>query len=100
MSADWNLRPLLSPGGSLNYGGYKSEKNSQLIDKAMAAPESKRHSAMDALCKQLAQDAPILPICFKNISVLVPTGAVDTITPTAANPFYNFPSWKIHLESK
>ncbi len=100
LSADWNLRPLLSRGGNMNYGGYSSEKTSQLIDKALAAPESKRHTAVDALCKQLATDAPILPIGFKSVSVLVPTGAVDAITPTAANPFYNFSDWKIHLQSK
>ena len=98
LGADWNLRPLLNPEGSLNYGGYSSKQTTQLVDRLLSAPEEKREAAAQALCKNLSTQAPILPICFENISVLLPSGAVDKITPTAANPFYDFSSWKIHLE--
>ena len=68
------------------------------MDRLLTAPEAKREAAAQALCKNLSTQAPILPICFENISVLLPSGAVDKITPTAANPFYDFSSWNIHLE--
>ena len=98
LGADWNLRPLLAPGGSLNYGGYNNKQTTQLADRLLSAPSEKRDAAAESLCKNLAQQSPILPICFENVSVLIPSGAVDKITPTAANPFYDFSQWKIHLK--
>lgn len=97
LTADWDLRSLIGTGGSVNYGGYSDAETDRLLDEYLRADESTRSSAMLALCQHLQQQAPILPICFKSVSVLLPSGAVESITPTAANPFYDLPEWKINL---
>lgn len=98
LTADWDMRSLIATGGSLNYGGYANADTDALLKAAMAAEGGDREAALLALCQQLQQECPILPICFKNVSVLLPAGAVETITPTAANPFYDLSSWQIDIE--
>ena len=101
LTADWDISSLVLLGGSLNYGGYSNDNTTKLLSAYLtAADDSKRAEAMDALCRHLAAQAPFLPVCFKNISVLLPSGAVEAITPTAANPFYNMTAWKVNLSKK
>ena len=97
LTADWDLRSLVGTGGGLNYGGYSSAETDALLAAYLRSPESERSDAMLALCRQLQEDAPLLPVCFKSVSVLLPSGAVEAITPTAANPFYNLPEWKVDI---
>ena len=97
LTADWELRALVGTGGSLNYGSYSNAETDALLDAYLRAPQSQRAEAMEALCRHLAQEAPLLPICFKNVSVLLPAGVVGPITPTATNPFYDLASWEIDI---
>ena len=99
LTADWDIRSLVGTGGSLNYGGYSNADTDDLLKAALAAEGSARQTAMLALCQQLQQECPILPICFKTVSVLLTSDAVESITPTAANPFYNLPDWQIDIEA-
>lgn len=98
LTADWDLRSLLHTGGTMNYGGYSNGETDALLQAALSADEGQRADAMQALCFQLQQNSPILPICFKDMSVLLPSGAVESITPTATNPFYDLPSWNIDMK--
>jgi len=100
LSADWDLSPLLSAGGSLNYSRYNDENMNLLVLNLLAADgDTQRAGSMQALCQYLQQQAPILPICFKMSSVLLQSGAVTgDITPTAANPFYHFSHWTVNLK--
>ena len=101
LTADWDISSLVLPGGSLNYGGYNNENTAKLLSAYLTADDdTKRAKAMDTLCRHLADQVPFLPVCFKNISVLLPSGAVEAITPTAANPFYNMTAWKVNLSKK
>ena len=52
---------------------------------------------MDALCARLADQAPILPLCFGASSVLYQTGVVSGLAPTAAEPFYDLSGCAFHL---
>ena len=97
LTADWDLRSLIGTGGSVNYCGYSDAETDRLLDEYLRVDDGTRSSAMLALCQHLQQQAPILPICFKSVSVLLPSGAVESITPTAANPFYDLPDWEIHM---
>lgn len=99
LTADWDLQSLVGTGGALNYGGYSSTETDQLLAEYLRAPEAERQETMLALCRQLRQEAPILPVCFKSVSVLLPSGAVEAVTPTAANPFYDLPEWKVDIAS-
>ena len=96
LTADWNLAPLVGTGGSLNYGGWSDPETDQLLA-AYAAAED-RAAAMEALCARLAEQAPVLPVCFSATSVLYQTGAITGLSPTMAEPFYGLSSCVIHLQ--
>ncbi len=100
LTADWDLRSLIGTGGALNYGGYSNAETDALLGELLLADDSQRPAAMLALCRQLQQEAPILPLFFKNVSVLLPSDVVGPITPTAANPFYDLAHWDIEIEWK
>lgn len=101
LTADWDISSLILPNGSLNYGGYNNQNTTKLLNSYLTADDdAARTAAMEALCQNFTAQAPFLPICFKNISVLLPSGAVETITPTATNPFYNITAWQINWSAK
>lgn len=95
LTADWNLAQLLGSGGSLNYGRWADPQTDQLLTAYASA--SDREAAMESLCRYLAQQAPILPVCFKSTSVLMQSGVVEGLSPTMTNPLYNFSSCTVHL---
>ena len=95
LTADWDLRPLLSTGGALNYGGFSDPE----LDALLAACRSSANpsAALERVFLRLQEQAPILPVCFKTLSVLLQSGVVDHLTPTAANPFYNLAECTVNL---
>ena len=95
LCADWNLSPLLASGGTLNYGGWGSDTTDRLLSVFRAAKD--RPAAMEALCRHLKEQAPILPLCFKSTSVLTQTGVLEGLTSTAAEPFYGLTACTVHL---
>ena len=95
LTADWDLSPLLSSGGALNYGGWMDAETDGLLAAYNAAEN--RTAAMEALCSRLRQQSPILPVCFKSTSVLTQTGVLKELTPTAAAPLYGLTGCTIHL---
>lgn len=92
LMADFDLNPLLSQTGSLNYGGYASTVMDDLLTQLRAAGESERPQAAAALLDQFQADTPIAPLCFKNHAVLTQWGSVSGLEPTRQNPFYNLES--------
>ena len=100
LTADWDLYSLIGSNGRLNYGYYSNSETDALLQRALSASESDRAAAFLALCTHLARECPILPVCFKSSSVLLPSGTVENVTPTAADPFYNFPEWNISITNK
>lgn len=95
LTVDWDLSPLLSSGGALNYGGWMDAETDGLLAAYNAAEN--RTAAMEALCSRLRQQSPILPVCFKSTSVLTQTGVLEELTPTAAEPLYGLTGCTIHL---
>ena len=96
MTADWDASALVGTGGAINYGGFSDLTVDSLLNSCLTADESGRPDALKALCRQLQSQTPIIPLCFKRTSVLLPYDAVDTITPTAADPFYHLENWVVH----
>lgn len=74
-------------GGALNYGGAASDEMTAALTRWLTCTQDEQTEAMDSLCQVFREQSPILPVCFKRTSVLMTQGAVETITPTAANPF-------------
>ena len=95
LTADWDVSPLVRSTGSLNYGGYADEEFDALLD-AFLADETEQTAL--ALCRRLAQDAPIAPLAFKSASVLTPSGLIDGLNPTVSSPFYGFENWTFRFD--
>ncbi len=93
MTADFDLTMLVGAGGSLNYGGYAGAGTGPLLTAFRTADESGRGSAAAALYKELAEDAPIAPLCFKTESVLTQWGRMKGLAPVAGNVFYQMENW-------
>lgn len=96
LTADWDVSPLLATGGSLNYGGWADPTTDTQLAACRSADDTHRAAAMEALCGRLQAQMPIVPICFKRTSVLLPYDAVEGVTPTAADPFYGLTHWVVH----
>jgi len=95
LTADWDLSDLVGTGGALNYGRYTDPVTDQLLADYLAAAD--RASALRQLLTQLQVTVPIVPICFKNYSVLTYPGTVEGLSPSSTSTFYGLESWKIHL---
>ena len=95
LTADFDPYVLVGADGALNYGGYESEALEELMDSYRAAQGEKRTQAAAKLWKRLGEEAPIIPLCFKNGSLLTQWGQVRGMTPTQQNVFFGFESWNI-----
>ena len=96
LTADWDLSPLLAADGALNFSGYTDETLTALLERAAAAGTAAiRAAALRALYIRLAETVPFTPVCFKNVTVLLPDKATGAIHPTAADPFYDLADWTI-----
>lgn len=96
LSADWDLTALVGSGGALNYGGWANDYTDQLM--ADLAASGDRDAAMAKLCLHLKTQAPIIPVCFKALSVLTQSEVIEHLSPTAAEPFYELSGAVIHLK--
>ncbi|MBR3640928.1 MAG: hypothetical protein IKN53_02735 [Oscillibacter sp.] len=98
LTADWDLTPLLGTGGSLNYGLWSDGDCDTLL--AVCRRSADRPTAFRALCAYLLRRAPILPLCFKSVSVLYDADVLGGLSPTASEPFYDLPSLTFRLADK
>lgn len=93
LTADFNLSALLSSGGALNYGRWSSGETNALIAAFAAADETQRSAAANELSVHLAEQCPIVPLLFKNASVLTQWGRASVMSPVWGNVFYDFENW-------
>ena len=100
LTADWDLTAFLAPDGALNFSRYTADELPDLLLAASSTSGSRHTAALRALYRYLQQEAPIVPVCFKNESVLLPEKSVSIATPTATDPFYSLADWTIRWEDK
>lgn len=94
LTADFDLEPLVGTGGGLNYGNWADTETDRLLDSLRAAPGGARNAAASGLYEWLADQAPIVPICFKNHTVLTQWGQVTGLNPARGDPFAG-ENWRI-----
>lgn len=99
LTADFDLDPLLASGGAMNYGGWWDGETDALLASLRAAPEEGRAQAAEALFARLEEQMPILPVCFKNGSVLTQWGRLSGLNPVRGNVFYRMEEWRAARES-
>lgn len=87
LTPDFDLRPLLSPRGGLNYGGYDSEQTSSAIAAA------RRGEDVTALYQRLLDELPIIPIAFERGQLIIRKGLLDTFSPAPYNAFAGVEHW-------
>ena len=97
LTADWDLTRLLGTGGAMNYGGWSSAVTDGLLTAFRTA--SNRQQAGAGLYNHLTQEMPLIPLCFKSLSVLTHSGTVEGLHPTQSNVFYALSDWTIHMAS-
>ena len=95
LTADFDLAPLLSSAGSLNYGGWTGSAADSLLSVLHAAPEEEKPRAAADLFAYLEQQAPIVPLLFKNGSALTQWGRVSGLDPIRSNVFYHMENWTV-----
>lgn len=94
-TADFDLAPLLSSAGALNYGGWQDEAADSLLYAMHAASPEDKPAAAQALFARLNDQVPIVPIAFKNGSVLTQWGKLSGLSPVRGNVFYQIENWTV-----
>lgn len=95
LTADFDLAPLLSSAGALNYGGWQDEGTDGLLYAMHTASTEDKPAAARALFTLLDEQAPIVPIAFKNGSVLTQWGRLSGLSPVRGNVFYRIENWNV-----
>ena len=96
LTADFDLAPLLSSSGSLNYGRWKNAETDGLLSAMHSAIQGEpKRQAAQALFTHLEQQLPMAPLLFKNGSVLTKWGRLTQLNPIRNNVFYQLENWII-----
>ena len=95
LTADFDLSPLLSSSGALNYGGWWEEAADGLLSAMQSAAPEDKPAAAEAVFALLNEHTPIVPIVFKNGSVLTQWGRLSGLSPVRGNVFYQLENWSV-----
>ncbi len=89
LTPDFDLRPLMSPEGKLNYGKYSSEQTSKAIT------DARKGENVSALYKRLLSEMPIVPIAFEKGQIIIRKGVIEGFSPAPYNAFAGQEDWVI-----
>ena len=92
-----DLTDLLSTGGSNNYGRFNDANFTALLTAERTAVGDAHADAAAKLYEAFCRQTPIAPICFARSSILTTSGAIEGLTPSLTDPFYNLQDWTIHF---
>lgn len=95
LTPDFDLTPLLGKNGALNYGGFADEETWEQMDVCRAARGEERVTTTVNLCGRIAELAPVIPLCFKNGSLLTQWGQVSGVAPTQRDVFAGLENWRL-----
>ena len=88
LTADFDLRPLVSEGGALNYGGYADEA----FEAAMAAYRAGGDAA--AYYAAFSEAVPVLPLAFGRAQVVTRAGLLVNFAPLPHQLFAGVEDWE------
>lgn len=95
LKSNFDLTAVVGSNGNLNYGGYQDKNLEKLLTQFQTAPAANRPAAAKNLYKAVADAAAVIPLCFKNNSVLTHWSANAVLTPTQQNLFYHIAEWDL-----
>lgn len=95
LTSDFSLDPLLGQNGALNYAKFADEEIWEAMDQYRAAQGQERETTLVNLCGRVAESSPIIPLCFKNGSLLTQWGQVAGAAPTQRDVFAGLENWTV-----
>ena len=95
---DWDLSQLVTPGGSLNFGGISDPNLTGYIQAFLGSNGDMLAVNTENLYQYIAQTAPITAVCFEKTQVLYHRGVLSTISPNQDNFFVDIRDWKVDLD--
>lgn len=93
LKGNFDLTQFIGYGGSLNYSDYYDADLAELSRLFNCASSEERSSAASDFYRELADQAPFIPVCFKTYSLLSREGYLTSQKPTQQNLFYHFWDW-------
>ncbi len=100
LTADFSLIDMITTNGVKNFYKISDPNYYELIITYLgSATATERQNNCDNMCNYIAQQAPIIPICFEEQQVLTHRDVVSGMEPTQYNVFYGFQNWKINLDA-
>jgi len=94
LTPDLDLTTLLDTDGLLNYGAFSDERvDSLLADYRNAADDDARQRAAGLLCRFVSEQAPIVPVLYRDWYVHTQRGAVAGLEPSVSGVFRNIETW-------
>ena len=94
LTADFDLRPLIAQGGTLNLSGYASAVTDSLLTQERAATGDSLQAAQSALYSHLLVAMPIVPIAFTRGQVITRSALIKGYAPAPFDMFYGIKDWK------
>lgn len=95
LTADFDLSPLLSSRGTLNYSRWSDQKTNELLTAMRSAPPELRVQEAVNLSSYLGEQVPIAPICFKHGCLLTQWGRLTGLEPIPGNIFSGLEHWML-----
>ena len=96
LSSTFDLSALLNKGGALNFPNYDSDTLSAAEKTFRKAGRDSRTESAKKLFSALSEEAPIVPVCFKNGSLLSRTDTVTRSRATQSNLFHALWDWVLN----
>lgn len=95
LTPDFDLEPLLGQNAPLNYAGFADQETRLLLERCRTSRGEERTTTLVNLCSRTAELAPIIPICFKNGSLLTQWGQVSGAAPVQRDVFFGIENWTV-----
>lgn len=95
LTPDFDPAALIGTDGSLNYGGYADDAMDALISRYLTSIGDAQAVAAGALCSALRENAPIVPVVYKKMTVYARRGQITGLQPTSSGVFSDLPAISI-----
>ncbi len=95
LTADFDISPLLSSKGTLNYSRWSDQMTNELLNTLRSVSPEQRVQEAANLSLYLSEQVPIAPICFKHGCLLTQWGRLSGLSPVPGNIFSGLDSWTL-----
>lgn len=95
---NFDLTELLDPDDDLNYSRSTDTMYEGYMNDYLAASDSVRMGAYQALCEHVIGRGALISIGFEHQEIIVHRGVVRGLDANLGNPLYNFQNWEIMMD--